>query len=1579
VAERDGYGNLPYGGGPHGGAYVEGEDAVFDLFCIADEDMFEISLNPLVTLVGSGTQFNPNAVTWDMEVCSGGSFLADNAQIIVTHNIPDKFTAEWIVNFDNLPNDFTDLPNSHIYFSVTDAAGPLLGFFFSKVGVAYTGDVSFPAGLLQLNCTFQQLPDSDEYVSEGEYWIIRAAVDLSLDVVYFYMTKQSEYATLGHQLRAILPAIPYTASAGSPTDRGFISIRGSATTQSCAFLDKFCVGTALIIPNLAPVANSGDDQAARSCDIIQLDGSGSFDPEGAPLGYQWRLLEGPSDSEFVEQLHDGFTLGDPTGTVDKFYSTALGAIHAGPDPIITGDVINLDAVGYTIIGTGIDGSGFYIQIAADLFPELLSAKTFKFLRQRGISQPTTERPTYFPDVAGFYTFGLIVDDGNLSSSESTTIVNVLESPLPRGCTPDLRFLFNYLSDFWRLVEDKDRIAVFWGSLAQAAATELLSLWQHEYSKSLRDIQRTFNRRWLHYDLLLPEPLPELTRTRVLFGGIESGYFFVDGRRDVGGTDLVISSPVLAADYTLPISLSNPVTHTALAAWLQDRLQELVDSRFTTQALSHRTPIAATGTITCLAKDDYTDGETFVVDDGFNTPVTFEIWKTGVFTGPNEPVDIRFILGTTNIGATVAGTIDAAAGLDISAVYSGGGVVSLTNDRPGEPGNQPITLVGGINMTSEGMDGGSGGEYIRIDAPFPFTIGDGTTAPFTEGDEGRSPSGVGGSGIGTRTYKVGISLEGLDIQEDDFLSVDGVAYRISSVVDNVSDTFSFQRLVVKEDLPTAPLGEWDLSGWVSSELLNFYDGLVSAGDYADFEVSESTTDADSTEGTSALVETEVFGASAFFPGRIAVDFWNVGQYIADSTLQVFLARVLRNTWIPRDELVVDVPTLQEKIVIEDDEETLRRNVDYFLEELRGRAGIRFSSGQTAGDLGDIWEGARPPSRMWAEYSYINNNPLIEANFGIAAEFTLDQLDELPESVDYLSAVRGIWYAIYNGPAIRNLRVGVQILLGLPFAEETGTIEELRTDFSPTNGRILIRDVANTEIVRSYSYPKSLNIEENPDTGATYVVGDTVTQFSPLVEGAEVIDYLKDEDWFEGILNQGIFYEVEKFHKFLVRVDTAAFNLSALLFAQNFIQKVKPTYTYPLFFVKYAAEDGLGTEVSVTDDVTNKVKLILTDTPGCGMLGASWHYDDPQPAGGGWRSQYDADPDRSTVPVFPTPETVTWGFDKTYICPEDDIVGVWCEQIAGAFTVFFDGPFAYDTPGVQERMYFFNVGAVNIPAGSTGKVLTAGSDPVADFTGDAVQIRFIAFGDPNSGNLRGATLFDEDDGVTTNVYTDYIFEALSPATGDVPLLPTAGEIQIGDCFYIGLDAPYNRVLVDILTAGVGSWVLEYQYWNGSAYTPLAGVGDGTNGFKTAGLNIIHFTRPTDWVATRAAPTGEGGSPGDWYYIRAVVTTPDAAPTTRPVASQILPQGDDYEVVVENATQATEVAEAFTSAVNTEIVRTISLPVTAGDQIFFRVRAASGTWNRIPNWSSLAAYVTIEEGTIWQFGESLGNGEYCLERTL
>src|ERR1044071_5550734 len=97
--------------------------------------------------------------------------------------------------------------------------------------------------------------------------------------------------------------------------------------------------------------------------------------------------------------------------------------------------------------------------------------------------------------------------------------SVVDSPLPRGVVPKTDFIFDYLSDYWSLLEDRESIGTFWSALAQVTAAELYTLWQHDYSKSLRDIQRTFLRRWLHYDLLLGEPIPELTTLRLLYGGV----------------------------------------------------------------------------------------------------------------------------------------------------------------------------------------------------------------------------------------------------------------------------------------------------------------------------------------------------------------------------------------------------------------------------------------------------------------------------------------------------------------------------------------------------------------------------------------------------------------------------------------------------------------------------------------------------------------------------------------------------------------------------------------------------------------------------------------------------------------------------------------------------------------------------------------------------------------------------------------------------------------------------------------------------------------------------------------------------
>ena len=48
--------------------------------------------------------------------------------------------------------------------------------------------------------------------------------------------------------------------------------------------------------NDAPVANAGPDQIGVSAGQITLDGSGSYDPEGDALTYEWRQVSGPSVS-----------------------------------------------------------------------------------------------------------------------------------------------------------------------------------------------------------------------------------------------------------------------------------------------------------------------------------------------------------------------------------------------------------------------------------------------------------------------------------------------------------------------------------------------------------------------------------------------------------------------------------------------------------------------------------------------------------------------------------------------------------------------------------------------------------------------------------------------------------------------------------------------------------------------------------------------------------------------------------------------------------------------------------------------------------------------------------------------------------------------------------------------------------------------------------------------------------------------------------------------------------------------------------------------------------------------------------
>jgi len=1072
----------------------------------------------------------------------GSCYIYFNSAVVT------DYTLELNVYIDKLPIDFTDVVNSHIFFGAINATGYCAGIFLSQVGIMYAGSIYHDVSDgMHIGSATQLIPGSSEYVTTGEMLNIRIAVSAEIGAVYIFVSKKDDPVV--YVLRAVMPPVDSESLSFSPVDRSIVSVSGTYASPSLMYLDRIQMVDAVLIPDLLPVADAGDDQAVRTCSIVELDGSGSFDPEGAPLTYQWYLTDAPIGSENALEASDGNIVA-----ANEIRSAELGPFHAA-DPILPGDVIQLNGDARVIDTVAVIVGEVALTVLpayADMtFPATVVA--FKVLRQRGVKDATTQKPTFYPDLPGFYAFELVVYDGANYSLPANVIVNVLESPLPRGCTPDLSFIFSYLGDFWRLVEDKEPIATFWSALAQVTATELYTLWQVDYSKSLRDIQRQFIRRWLHYDLLLAEPIPELTAVRGVWGGVSSS--------------LIVNPGVAASATTLVLSfLGQTVTHT------------------------------------------FTGGDPFTYTDLYN----------------------ELVLAFARYGFVIHSFYD-----------------RTTGPAP--------------------FDG-----YVRIYAPFPFTVESTSTLSPTVISQGPSshPQGT-GAGVASRVYQVDTSLEGLDIQADDLLVLEGVGYRIQELRDVDTDPLPSQRLVLKDALPVTASASWEIGGSVKSELLDFYSGMATRDDPVFLEVTSLDYDLVPDQRENTLVRTTVLGVCEALPGTVAIAPTPVGDYLYQSDdYAVKLAKLLRRSYIPRSSLIEDIPHLGAEIVVTDDTAVLRRNLDYFLETYRGGDCIRFVAGYNGGP--DIWEGEDPPERLWAEYSYLDNRPRVESNFGIPVGFTLDDLSELPSGVDYLSAVRGLWYSYTHPPTLYNLRVGVQILLGLPFAEQAGTIEEIRTDFSPNEGRILIRDTENDAIVRSYHFPRSLEMEVDFTTGERWAVGDVVPQFAPLVTGAEVLDYIKDPEWFASLISQGSFYEVEKYFRFILRVDSTVFNLASLIFAHEFVLKVKPTYTYPLLTVLLRADE---VEIDVTDETALHVDLILADMgcDGSTWMGIATTWDDMRAAGGGCRNRYDAGPDPAIPPPSPP---ILWGYDKAYLCPEDPIYATLAVTFAVPTVATFDSVFAWD---------------------------------------------------------------------------------------------------------------------------------------------------------------------------------------------------------------------------------------------------------------------------------------------------------------
>jgi hypothetical protein len=1217
------WGSSPFGSSGFGGGSIllAGGNipfsAPFDVYNVhPGGEMAAFSTYIEVEPYGIGGQLDTDPLTGNFLIGTGGPLPATTTHFRINKTVPETFTFEAVFTFGELPHDFSNISLSHAFIGVIRASDYCFGLFFSLAGISYTGSVLFDGlGNLNTNSPVQLLPNSVNVVEEGIEYILRVCVDSALATTYIYVTKSSDLLVTGHQLRYVLPAFDSTTGVFPLTESGtYVSARGKVASPVGANLTSIALGTGLLIPNLPPVADAGKDQGVRTCSIARLDGRASFDPEGVALLYKWRLIDAPDVSGFLFLGEDGSTYGGVL--TNKFHSAVLQAVH-NDVTIVAGDVLSYNGVAYDVAGTGTDINGFYVLLTANVLPPGLTSAYFRFLKQNAVSGPNTAQPTFFPDVQGIFRFDLMVSDGALWSAPSNVILNVTDSPIPRGIIPDLSFLWNYLSDFWKLVDNTEVIETFWGALAQIAASELLTLWQHDYSKSLRDIQRTFQRRWLHYDLFIREPFPELTKVNLLFGGVYTALMPSTGApaASVSG-DFTINIPD-RGDFTISLTApSNPVSIPSIRQQLAAQL---------------------------------------------------------------AVIDKNFIVSTRSnfIGTKTA---------------------------------------------------------VSVTAPFPFSVS-GSTSAIMPASVNTVPQGTGGAAAATNIYVVGAQ----DGVNETFSDLSGVAYGDALIIDGISYTISQinpkgitgpgDRILTLDPLPINVGSDWYISKGVKSSYLDFYTSLCAKGDTAVFEVIQAAT------GDISFFQCPVLSASSFGTTALHVDLTAVHPYLAASSrYTVLLFGVHRRAYMPLDPLVSEVPTLQEYIRTTDDTQVLRQNVDYYVDAFRGRKCLRFVISSTNPEE-DVWLGGISPNRMWADTTFLDNRPTIEANFGITAGFTLDNLEELPPNVDYLSVVRGLWYSYFNGPTLANLRTGTQILLGLPFAEEKGTIEEIRTDFSVKLSRLLIKDASEQGIVRSYTYPSSLDLEINPATQVTYKVGDTVELFAPLVKCAEVIDYVKDPKWFEGYLNQGVFLEVDKFFRFLVRVDSSAFSLNTLIFVKNFINKIKPTYTYPLYVVLHKIDRG--TTVDITTEVEHLGTLYLNEWP-CSFNydNALWGhiggvFEDPRPAYGGWRSRFDSNLYSGDVlaspgnpPVYPNAVTpIYWGFDRRFVCPEDIIYGVLSAFYPAPFLVTYDGLFTFDKPTFTAVYGIFEEISLILPAVPPGVTeLAVGPDVTSVITGTMTALLF-----------------------------------------------------------------------------------------------------------------------------------------------------------------------------------------------------------------------------------------------------------------
>lgn len=1130
--------------------------------------------------------------------------------------IPSEFTVEITARFPELPHNFADLDTRRVGLEVADDAGRGVGIYFSSTGMAISRLDDFGSATA--------LPDTTDLVEEisSTYKTIRVAVDSGLGRAYVYF---GDASTIDPSIQFILPV--------EVTPPGLVDVfkvlaKGRASQPSKIEIKSLRLANYKVIPDFPPTANAGPDRVAVVGQAVRFDGRSSFDLEGAPLSYLWRVIDAPFGSQYAAENSSGSTVDD--GDADGFTDTLSFTANSLPAWVAAGDVLRIGSARHII--ASVNNAGGTLTTEGETITDSLSDTPFRIIDQSALIDADTETPSLIPDVQGIFRAELTVNDGVSDSEESEVLANVVGSRSPLGWEPDVSPLWNMLGNEWGLIENRGVFEEAWRGVAQILSGKLLELWQYHYNYSLRDAQRTFQRKWLAFKSLITETVPEDAVISPRYGAVISGYEFESGTPSVSGFTLIFEY-FTGESATETATTTVTLTGNTLSQIVSDVNTALSGTGISAYSFPIRRESAAYSYLVS-GGSTVDDGDT----DGFTSTLSF---TPGALPSWVTAGSVVIVNGVRSV---------------VSTANNGAGTLTVTTDvLPDSLSSSDFWVYRTCRL---GFRGSRAFKILSTStAATPLSIEE--RYNYVEGSSGAQAT--------SRSYYMGdgidLSYHGLE-RGDLLVLVGGQSFAIDRVLSDDNDPLPNQRVLLVDELPYDSGGDWAVPSVVTSEVDYEYLGAY-PGDLVKAESYDLTT------GATA----DVLGTVVAQKGtQLAVALDGMFGSLRDTTrFELRLLGVKRRKGLPLPEDVVSIPQLQE-VIPQSQEPTLwKENIDYVLEPFyREIDGAPLPYLQFK-DSVFIDADTEPPDVFWAELVVFSNDPNIEDLFGRLAGFLRDDSSGFSKDFNYVAGVAGLTYAQQRGPSVYAVRVGAQILLGQPFAEVAGTIEEINDDYSPTVGRMLVRDATGSSsivsgTIRTYYYKKDpldltetsgLALNEAIDPARPWEVGDEITQFSPIGGGIDIVDLYNDPTWYIPFVRSGLMTELEKFHSFLVQFNLDLVSLSSLSLLASFVLQVKPTYTHPILLGLKQVDDDLDLLDDFSMDVNlNLYESICTDGP-------AYMYDDYRGDGTLW-SAYD---DGTTY------------YDALTDCPLDIIEFLLTMDWAGG-DITYDTIFFLDTDVIDD---------------------------------------------------------------------------------------------------------------------------------------------------------------------------------------------------------------------------------------------------------------------------------------------------------